>query len=85
MDIQFTSEDGEHVMATIQPETEFINGVMKGTVKYSCTTCMGDGHLLKQTNLSETQLTLKSVPCDNCNGKGFITEPCTITLPKDGK
>jgi len=64
---------------------EWVDGVMKGTITYSCTKCMGDGKLLSvMGSLDDDSMKLDIIKCSNCNGNGTITEDATLTQPKGG-
>ena len=86
MEIITSSEDDE-VMGVFKPETGFIDGVMEGTFKYPCGQCGGDGKVFNITpdpKFVTSLMSLQRIDCHECEGKGFIIEPATITLPKDG-
>jgi len=78
-----TSAEDDEVMGVFKPETPFIDGVMEGTFKYRCIQCGGDGTVLDVNfNFAVSLMNLKRIDCYECEGKGFITEPATITLPE---
>ena len=79
MEIITSAFTDDEVMGIFKAHTGFIDGTMEGTFQYPCVQCLGEGTMIKQ--YATSLMNIEKVECYECEGKGFITEPCTITLP----